>query len=93
MKIVLDEQDKNDTRIVVDEIDLVFKKKDKLYVHKCTIDFDPSQPEKGLQSYPGSTVFRTFGSANANILSSLLNFQFDEFETQSEVDYAQSNDC
>jgi len=52
LKIVLDEQDENDNRIVVDGIDLVFKKKDRLYVHKCTIDFDSSQPENGLTVIP-----------------------------------------
>lgn len=34
--------------LVANEIHFVFKKQDKLYIHKSTIDFDPLDPERGL---------------------------------------------
>ena len=38
MRIALDEQKEEDKMISVDGIDIIFNKKEKLYIHKCTID-------------------------------------------------------
>jgi len=52
LTVVLDEQREGDAVAESDSIRFVFKRADRLYVHKSTIDFDPLRPGAGLVVIP-----------------------------------------
>ncbi len=48
MELTLDELNENDGKVNVDGIDIIFNKKDKLYIHKSAVDYNDSNPGNGF---------------------------------------------
>lgn len=48
LELTLDELNENDGKVNVDGIDIIFNKKDKLYIHKSAVDYNDSNPGNGF---------------------------------------------
>lgn len=52
LKLTLDELEDDDGKISVEGLEVIFKKKEKLYVHKSVVDYDISYPDNGFKVTP-----------------------------------------
>ena len=56
--MTLDELTADDGKLLVDDIEVIFNKQDKLYVHKCRVDLDENSENGDLKVTPFFQGFR-----------------------------------
>jgi Fe-S cluster assembly iron-binding protein IscA len=52
LELTLDELTDEDGKVSVDDIEIIFNRQEKLYIHKSIVDYDSAYPENGFKVTP-----------------------------------------